>query len=53
MELKWKKKLIPIICRNGSGLDFGDYINMQFDGDFSRIVELKTKKKYYLKIKIN
>lgn len=45
------KKLIPIICRNGSGLDFGDYINMQFDGDFSRIVELKTKKEILLENK--
>lgn len=38
------RKLIPIICRNGGGLDYGDYINLHFEGDFSSIVELKTKK---------
>lgn len=38
------RKLLTLICRNGGGLDDGDYINMQFDGDFSRITELHTKK---------
>ena len=47
------RKLIPIICRNGGGLDYGDYINLHFEGDFSSIVELKTKKEIMLENKNN
>jgi len=47
------RKLIPIVCRNGAGLDNGDYINMQFDGDFGRIKELKTRNELRLESKHN
>jgi replicative DNA helicase len=36
-------KLLPIECRHGTLLDYGDYININFDGAVSRITELGTK----------
>jgi replicative DNA helicase len=37
------RKLVPIVSRHGAGLDDGDYINMQFRGQFNKIVEGKTR----------
>jgi replicative DNA helicase len=37
------RKLVPIACRHGAGLDDGDFINMNMVGQFARIVEGKTK----------
>ena len=37
------RKLVPVICRHGAGLEEGDYINMFADLDYSRIVEGKTR----------
>lgn len=37
------KKIVPLITRFGAGLQQGDYINYQFDGQYSRLVELNTK----------
>jgi len=37
------RKLIPKISRNGPAMDDGNYINMQFDGDYARIKQLNTK----------
>lgn len=36
-------KLIPLICRHGEGLSFGDYINMKFEGQTAKIIEGKTR----------
>lgn len=45
------RKMVPVIARNGAGLDAGDYINMKFDGDFGRIEELKTRKEFKIENK--
>ena len=37
------RKLKPIVCRHGSGMEFGNYINCIMTGDIARIVEGKTK----------
>jgi replicative DNA helicase len=37
------RKLINLFTRYGAGLDEGDWINMQFKGQFNKIVELKTR----------
>ena len=37
------RKLILLEARKGEPLDQGDYINMNFDGKISKIVELNTK----------
>lgn len=36
-------KLIPLEVRHGTLLDFGDYININFEGSISRMTELGTK----------
>ncbi len=36
------RKLVPVVARHGKGLDSGDYINMQFKGEFGKITEGKT-----------
>lgn len=36
-------KLVPLIARNGPGIDDGNYINMLFEGSVGRITQLKTK----------
>ncbi len=37
------RKLVPMVARHGAGLDEGDYINMQFTGQFNKITEGKTR----------
>lgn len=37
------RKLKPIVCRHGAGMEFGDYINCVMTGHNARIVEGKTK----------
>lgn len=37
------RKLVPVVARHGKGLDSGDYINMQFKGEFGKITEGKTR----------
>lgn len=37
------RKLIPVICRHGAGLDDGDYINLFANLDYAKIVEGKTR----------
>lgn len=37
------RKLVPIVTRHGSGLDDGDYINMQMLGSHAKLIELKTR----------
>jgi replicative DNA helicase len=37
------RKLVPLVARHGAGLDDGDYINMQFKGQYNKIIESKTR----------
>lgn len=37
------RKLVPIVCRHGAGMDDGNYINMQMTGECSDLKELKTR----------
>ena len=37
------RKLVPIVARHGSGLDDGDYINIQMDGAHAKLIELSTR----------
>lgn len=36
------RKLIPIVCRHGPGLNYGEYINLNMKGWCSKIIEGKT-----------
>lgn len=40
------RKLVPIVCRHGAGLDDGDYINMNMQGSYAKLVELKTRNQF-------
>jgi replicative DNA helicase len=37
------RKLVPIVARHGSGLDDGDYINIQMNGSHAKLIELSTR----------
>jgi replicative DNA helicase len=37
------RKMVQLITRHGAGLEDGDYINMQFKGQYNKIVEGKTR----------
>jgi hypothetical protein len=37
------RKLVPIVCRHGPGMEDGNYINMQMDGWKSKLTELRTR----------
>lgn len=37
------RKLVPIMARHGEGLEYGDYINVIFEGRFGRIKEGELK----------
>ena len=37
------RKLVPIVSRHGAGLDYGDYINISFDGSIGLIKEIGTR----------
>jgi replicative DNA helicase len=37
------RKLIPIIARHGPGIEMGNYINVDMQGEFAMINELRTK----------
>lgn len=41
------RKLVPIDCRHGGGLDDGDYINFHFRGEIARISQGDTKFKRF------
>jgi len=36
------KKLVVVSCRHGKGLDFGDFINLQFRGEYGILRETST-----------
>lgn len=40
------RKLVPIVCRHGAGLDDGDYINMNMQGSYAKLIELKTRNQF-------
>ena len=40
------RKLVPIVCRHGAGMDDGDYINMNMTGEFARLNELRTRNEF-------
>jgi replicative DNA helicase len=40
------RKLVPIVARHGPGVDDGNYINMQMQGEYSRLTELKTRNEF-------
>lgn len=40
---KYNRKYIPLLSRFGPGLDYGDYINMKFEGQYCRIREGPTR----------
>lgn len=37
------RKMVPVSARHGEGLEFGDYINVIFDGKHGRVIEGETK----------
>ncbi len=41
--LNGNRKLVPIVSRHGAGLDYGDYINIKFDGSIGLIKEINTR----------
>lgn len=43
---KGNRKIIPLICRHGPGLNWGDYINVNLEGWCGKVTELKTKLEY-------
>ena len=43
LEENGNRKLVPIVARHGSGLDDGDYINMDMIGKFGKISEGRTR----------
>ncbi len=40
------RKLVPIVARHGAGLDDGDYINMNLQGEYFKLSELKTRNEF-------
>lgn len=42
------RKLVPIVSRHGAGLDDGDYINMNLQGEYFKLSELKTRNEFKL-----
>jgi len=40
------RKLVPIVCRHGSGMEDGNYINMNMAGEFARLDELRTRNEF-------
>lgn len=46
-NVRYNRKLVPLIARHGGGLDDDDYINMTMQGEFARITEGKTRKEAY------
>lgn len=40
------RKLVPIVTRHGSGLNDGDYINMQMNGSHAKLIELATRNEF-------
>lgn len=40
------RKLVPIVSRHGAGLDDGDYINMNMQGSYAKLIELKTRNQF-------
>lgn len=40
---KGNRKLVPVVCRHGEGIEFGNYINCYMNGAKAQIVEGKTK----------
>ena len=41
------RKLIPLACRHGKGMENGDWINMNFRGDLGRITEINTRSQVF------
>lgn len=41
----YNRKLVPIISRHGGGLDSGDYININMEGQYARLTEGPTRNK--------
>lgn len=37
------RKLVPVACRHGAGLESGDYINCKMEGAFASVTECQTK----------
>lgn len=38
-DAKFNRKLMPLACRHGQGLEDNEYINMNFEGKIGRIIE--------------
>lgn len=47
------RKLVPIVARHGAGLDDGNYINMQMQGEYTRLTELKTRNEFKIEPNID
>ena len=41
------RKIIPLICRHGSGLPYGDYINVELNGSCGSVKEISSKLQLY------
>ena len=37
------RKLVPVVCRHGAGMEDGNYINCFMKGSTARVIEGKTK----------
>lgn len=46
-ELEGNRKMILVKTRHGKGLDEGNYINMNMQGEYCSIIELRTKAEVY------
>jgi replicative DNA helicase len=42
------RKLVPITARHGPGMDDGNYINMNMQGEYARLKELRTRDEFRL-----
>ena len=40
------RKLVPVVCRHGPGMEDGNYINMRMLGDHARLDELRTRDEF-------
>ena len=40
------RKLVPVVCRHGPGMEDGNYINMRMLGEHARLNELRTRDEF-------
>jgi replicative DNA helicase len=40
------RKLVPVVCRHGPGMEDGNYINMRMLGEYASLTELRTRDEF-------